>query len=367
MNVCKQVSIVLLTALVLIGLTDRAWAVYVDEEGTLTFCAKLQTRATFRMQDAEKNGFTYPLDTKRGDLVQWRNLALIEIDHDLKDLTQDLDILYPFKRFKIQTKYHLVARFMYEALYNVGADGFRDVRNNDKENIDEFREAYDLWEAYVDFARGPAFFRIGRQILAWGETDIFRLLDGINPLDNTFGGPFEDLDDRRIPLWMLRGSYNLGRIGPFSSLTIEGFWVPGNWDAKVGPWAPFGTPYMAPDPKVEVYDRLYINRPAKKMSNSRWGGAPPVGVWVEHELFGGPLQDVFGCAHHLFRAQGTGGWPTAGLWQFDHQRRLSIPAGHRGQHEFLGAYDQHRVPGRNSTVLGRTDVRSVAKRPPAFC
>jgi hypothetical protein len=113
---------------------------------------------------------------------------------------------------------------------------------------------------------------MGRQNLAWGETDIFRLLDGINPLDNTFGGPFEDLDDRRIPLWMLRGSYNLGSVGPIASLSLEGFWVPGSLDARVSPWAPFGTPYMVPDPKKEVYDILYIHTPDKEASNSRWGG-----------------------------------------------------------------------------------------------
>ncbi len=259
-------------ALALTGLPRFAGAFYVDEANTLSVSAKLQTRASFRLQDAEKNGFTFPQDTKVGDLVQWRNLALIEIDHDLGELTEELDILWPLKKLEIQAKYHLVARFMYEALYNVGSEGFRDVRENDRVNIDDFKQSYELWEAYADFSRGPAFVRIGRQILGWGETDIFRLLDMINPLDNTFGGPFEDLDDRRIPLWMLRGSYNLGTVGPFSSLTVEGFWVPGSVDAKVSPWAPFGTPYMAPDPKKEVYDRLFINPPAKKMSNSRWGG-----------------------------------------------------------------------------------------------
>ncbi len=272
MYVLNRGLIGLCVVVLLVGLTARAEAFYVDDKNTLSIGAKLQTRVSFRLQDAEKNGFTYPQDTKVGDLVQWRNLAIIEIDHDLGNLTEELDILWPLKKLEIRSKYHLVARFMYEGLYNVGSDGFRDVRDNDKENIDNFKPAYDLWEFYVDFSRGPAFLRIGRQILAWGETDIFRLLDGINPLDNTFGGPFEDLDDRRIPLWMLRGSYNLGTIGPLASLTIEGFWVPGNWDAKVSPWAPFGTPYMVPDPKKEVYDRLYINQPAKVMSNSRWGG-----------------------------------------------------------------------------------------------
>jgi len=262
---------VFLTGLLLVT-ASAAEAFFIDDANTLSVSAKLQTRVSFRLQDAEKNGYTYPQNTSVGDLVQWRNLALIEIDHDLSDLTETLDILWPLKKLEIQTKYHIVGRFMYEALYDVGFEGFKQVEENDPENIDNFKQAYDLWEAYVDFSRGPAFIRLGRQILAWGETDIFRLLDGINPLDNTFGGPFEDLDDRRIPLWMLRGSYNIGTIGPFTSLTIEGFWVPGTWDAKMSPWAPFGTPYMVPDPEVSVYDRLYIRNPPKAMSSSRYGG-----------------------------------------------------------------------------------------------
>ena len=95
-------------------------------------------------------------------------------------------------------------------------------------------------------ARGRSPSGSARQNLSWGETDIFRLLDVINPLDNTYGGIFEDLDDRRIPMWMLRGSYNFGYVGPASSLTLEGFWVPGNWDVRVAPIAPTGTPYAMP-------------------------------------------------------------------------------------------------------------------------
>src|SRR5262245_6039280 len=39
------------------------------------------------------------------------------------------------------------------------------------------RQRHRLFLAYIDFDKGPFFMRIGRQILAWGETDIFRLLD----------------------------------------------------------------------------------------------------------------------------------------------------------------------------------------------
>jgi hypothetical protein len=254
--------------IILFVLIQQADAFYVDNKKSLEFKGKAQTRVSFRLQDSE--GWTYPPDISVGDLVQWRNLATFEIDHDLKYLTRQLDILYPLKALKIRSKYHIVGRFMYEAVYNVGPEPFRDVRDQDKENIDNFKQAYDLWECYLDLSRGPAFIRIGRQNLAWGETDLFRLLDGINPLDNTFGGPFEDLDDRRIPLWMIRGSYGLGRVGPISSFSIEGFWVPGNWDTRVAPFAPPGTPYFAPFPEL-LFPMIRVNTPAKTMSNSRWG------------------------------------------------------------------------------------------------
>ena len=249
-------------------LAETAGAVFLDgKRASLEFNAKAQTRVTIRLQDSD--GFTSPPDISVGDLVQWRNLALLEVTHDLKYLTRQLDILYPLKALKIRAKYHLVGRFLYEAVYNVGPQEFQDVRENDKENIDNFKQAYDLWECYMDLSRGNLFFRFGKQNLSWGETDMFRLLDNINPMDNTFGGPFEDLDDRRIPLWMLRGSYNLGRVGPVSSLTLEGFWVPGNWDVRVAPLPPNGTPYSAPAPESPL--PLRVLTPSKVMSNSRWG------------------------------------------------------------------------------------------------
>ena len=216
MDVRKRAWIGLCAAIILVGLAGTAEAFYIDDKNTLSFTSKLQTRVSFRLQNSDTPTWTQP-EVSVGDLAQWRNLALLEVDHDLKELIKSLDILYPLKKWKIRSKYHIVGRFMYEAVYDVGSDNLKAVRDNDKENIDSFKQAYDLWEAYIDFSRGPAFVRLGRQSLAWGETDIFRLLDQINPLDNSFGGPFEDLDDRRIPLWMLRGKLQprLGRPGRF--------------------------------------------------------------------------------------------------------------------------------------------------------
>ena len=45
-----------------------------------------------------------------------------------------------------------------------------------------------LFEWYFNITKGPLFIRIGKQNLSWGESDGFRLLDQINPLDNGFAG-----------------------------------------------------------------------------------------------------------------------------------------------------------------------------------
>ena len=244
-----------------------AHAFYLDSDRLCSVSGELQTRGSWRTEGSE--GFTSP-SVAAGNLVQHRTLLYLEVRHDLRKVNWPAN-------FKV--KYHLRARFLYEGIYDYGPENFQDLPNdNHVRDIDDFKWDAALWEAYVDISRGPLFFRLGRQNLSWGETDVFRLLDSINPLDDTFGGIFEDLDDRRIPLIMARSSYNFGKVGPIQSFTLEGFWVPGAIDNNVAPQAPPGTPYALPIPPaaggsvpgiVTLYDRL--NNPGEKSASSRWG------------------------------------------------------------------------------------------------
>ena len=94
--------------------------------------------------------------------------------------------------------------------------------------------------------RGEALFlRIGRQNLSWGETDAFRLLDQINPLDASFGGFLVSLDDRRVPLDMVRAVYSFEDVGPFSELNIESY---GAFDKNISSPVPVGSPWSTPNP-----------------------------------------------------------------------------------------------------------------------
>jgi hypothetical protein len=127
----------------------------------------------------------------------------------------------------------------------------------------------------------------------------------INPMDNTYGGIFEDLDDRRIPLWMLRGSYNFGTVGPASSLTLEGFWVPGNWDVRVAPVAPTGTPSAVPLAPAPL--PILVETPGKVMSNSRWGGRLQAVLFQSVNLSVGHYKSFMDNPSTVLNEEDTGG------------------------------------------------------------
>ncbi len=154
-----------------------------------------------------------------------------------------------------------------------------------------------LNEMYFNVSKGPLFLRIGRQAISWGESDTIALLDANNPFNETLGvvGLFQDVDEARIPLFTLRGTYNLfDSWGPISSAYAEAYLVPGSIDTTVSPVPiPLASPYSPPqdDPqsliaglippniqgpivdaalggiKIGLYDHL----PSRSMSNSRFG------------------------------------------------------------------------------------------------
>jgi hypothetical protein len=111
-----------------------------------------------------------------------------------------------------------------------------------------------LREAYIDFALAdaPLSFRLGRQQVIWGESDQFRLMDVINPLDTTWHLQQEEWDKIRVPLWLVKGIWDMGDIGPFANAFTEVVWNPGDFQPgnKVeflpAPWAvPVANPVRA--------------------------------------------------------------------------------------------------------------------------
>ena len=111
-------------------------------------------------------------------------------------------------------------------------------------------------EMYVNLTKGPLFLRIGRQAISWGESDTVALLDANNPFNQTLAIPgiFQDVDEARIPLFTIRGTYNLfDHWGPISSAYAESYWVPGFIDTTVSQTPiPTLSPYSPPQPDPQA-------------------------------------------------------------------------------------------------------------------
>jgi hypothetical protein len=126
-----------------------------------------------------------------------------------------------------------------------------------------------LREAFIDlkFRSIPLSVRAGKQQIVWGETDNFRMLDRVNPLDLTWHfqqeipAPAFGWDEIRQPLWMLKFLYQLGNLGPISQAFLEWYWNPGDWrPARQGflptPW---GLPFY--DPLTNPVDGVFFVGP----------------------------------------------------------------------------------------------------------
>jgi hypothetical protein len=62
-------------------------------------------------------------------------------------------------------------------------------------------------ELHATWNPGNFMFRVGKQIISWGQTDGLRLMDQINPLDQRRGFSDVEFETTIIPIWLLRLDY----------------------------------------------------------------------------------------------------------------------------------------------------------------
>ena len=205
---------------------------------------KLKAQATFRTTDTPDNN---PIPIEAGDLISQRNLLFLEFKHNLGDVVPGL-----------QLAYFLQARFFYDGAWDYGPDVLSDDDTrryylyDNRDQIDDLKKDADLFIGYLDVTSGPFFCRIGRQVLSWGEMSTLRVLDGTNPLDNSTLSV--DLLERLVPLAMIRTSLAFDYVGPFSSLSLQGYYVPGKLDNTNGEDIIGGSPIMPPIGRYTIED-----------------------------------------------------------------------------------------------------------------
>lgn len=94
------------------------------------------------------------------------------------------------------------------------------------DRLDFIREAY--FDLNIPLKNGRQLdVRLGRQQVVWGRTDLFRVLDVINPVDFSRNNIYDELEDIRIPMGILSAEYRMGGVGALEDLNFSLMW---NWE-----------------------------------------------------------------------------------------------------------------------------------------
>jgi len=123
-----------------------------------------------------------------------------------------------------------------------------------------------LTECYIDIQKGPWQVKVGKQIVIWGQNDVGRVADVVNPLRLTHGVPGVDTwEEVKQGLWMIRAFYQSDLPG---NLLFEFIFNPG--DHKFGD--PFG------------YTGTHWGDPYFKDAQFAPGQEPGFGAYVQEKM-----------------------------------------------------------------------------------
>jgi hypothetical protein len=99
---------------------------------------------------------------------------------------------------------------------------------------------YQVRDAWWENKTGPLTTYVGNQIVVWGQSVAFRVGDVVNPTDTCWAFGFANLEQSRVPQWMIHPILNLPEAGPFESNFVEAIIEPG--------WSPNYWPEQQDDP-----------------------------------------------------------------------------------------------------------------------
>ncbi len=127
-----------------------------------------------------------------------------------------------------------------------------------------------------DLDSGKQFnVKVGKQQVVWGRSDLFRVLDVVNPMDFSRNSIYDEFEDIRIPMWILQGNYRMGASDSLAERNIQVVW---NFDQfRANNLGQCGTPNA-------VLDAGCFFRAAK----SAWDNGATVGNLAPVGLLGGP-------------------------------------------------------------------------------
>lgn len=108
--------------------------------------------------------------------------------------------------------FYTVGQLVYEPEYDIEKGSVSEENGKEYSEYDDLDDV--LREVYFDFQPSNNHsFRVGRQIVVWGESMTTRIGDFVNPIDSSFTFAFANWEDTRIPQWMIKGLHDFEKIG----------------------------------------------------------------------------------------------------------------------------------------------------------
>jgi len=108
-------------------------------------------------------------------------------------------------------------------------DSYMDQNENDarypdfNDRLDFLRELYITGDKTL--ANGDVLsVSLGKQQVIWGKTDLFRVLDVINPVDYSRHNIYDELEDIRIPQWLLNVEWRMGANSVLDDSNLSLVW-----------------------------------------------------------------------------------------------------------------------------------------------
>jgi hypothetical protein len=194
---------------------------------TTTLAEDVEVQAWYRVRN------TFQTDGKdHFNWVQWRNEAFIWLTYDnmvqngkLKALG---DLSIPFvENAGVSARY----RIRVDPVYYL-REHYRNIYDENHQS-DFFQPENSFRDLYIDMKHGQVgpgtlSTRIGYQQIVWGESDLYRSLDVINPLRIDQNFPIgEKFDEFRTPILAGKFLYEIGNIGQtLSDVAFEGWYTP---------------------------------------------------------------------------------------------------------------------------------------------
>lgn len=222
-------------------------------DGKLNINGFLQTQYRLHVAGANPNNEKNTCDPNdKNDTNMWRSMAQFEINYEATPLWNWYAKVRAVTEQARQDKE--VRKFEAHPKSYPG-----DFKMEDDDNMLE------LAEFYTDITCGNFWLRLGKQQVAWGQTDGFRLLDIVNPLDMSWrliaDAMYEGHDNVRESLWMVRLNYSMPMLPVVDNGMLELIYIPQKhvWDELPA----VGSPYNVVPAVLDIHH--------ERQDGNEWG------------------------------------------------------------------------------------------------